>query len=139
MIRIARSDDIETVKDLDREIFTDSPRLTDEELEKSVWWLAYDGGHAVGFAGVWPNINQDRAFLTRAGVLPEARGGGMQKKLIRVRVAYAKKLGIRRCYTYVWVGNYASMKSLVRCGFHPYYHSRDCDASRLYFENARRL
>lgn len=137
MSTIRRSDDLELVQELDREIFPKSPRLSQKELEDSTWWVAYVGGAAVGFAGIKLLPAKAKAYLTRAGVVKLARGSGLQKRFIRLRVSHAKRQGIPRVYTYVWAGNFASQRSLISCGFRPYYLERYENASYTYFENRR--
>ena len=87
----------------------------------------------LGTAGLQPVIHRPGSI--RAGVVKDARGRGLQKRLIRTRVAYAKRNRIPRCYTYVWVANYASMRSLIDCGFRPYTYERTNDMTFLYLEN----
>lgn len=84
------------------------------------WWILWDGPIVAAFCGIrasaWWN---DCGYLSRAGVLPQYRGKGIQKKLIRLRCAYAKKQG------WSWVvtdtrDNPASSNSLIACGFRMY-------------------
>ena len=100
--------------DLDARCFpVDSRERTDRDL----WWLAYEGTRVVGYAGarVW---EPDQAlYLHRAGVLPEARGQGLQRRLIRARVQYARRLGLIRAYTYTAAWNVRSSNNLAACGF----------------------
>lgn len=133
MIRIRQTDDLDTIAELDRAEF-DIP-LTEEELNTSNWWLAHMGDEVVGFAGIQMKYAEGKAFLVRGAVLPVARGGGLQKRMIRTRVSFAKRLGINRCYTYVWAGNFASMRSLIACGFKPYYLNRTADVTYIYLQN----
>ena len=67
----------------------------------------------------------------------EVRGRGLQRRLIRVRVRHARRIGLRRVYTYVSAPNIASMKSLVREGFEPYYFCWEESNPFVYLE--RRL
>lgn len=84
------------------------------------WWVLYDGEIPAAFAGISPSARwQDTMYLCRSGVLSEYRGRGMQKRLIRVRLNYARKLGMR------WVisdvrDNFPSCNSLISCGFRLY-------------------
>jgi RimJ/RimL family protein N-acetyltransferase len=64
---------------------------------------------------------QGGAYMTRAGVVKAWRGFGIQQRLIRARETWARRLAQPRIYTYVWAGNVASMRSLNKCGYLPYY------------------
>lgn len=91
----------------------DVPIPTDE----GHWWVAYQDGSPVGYAGVKRSTRWlDAMYLCRAGVLALARGQGLQKRLIRVREAKAKALGMRWLVTDTFQ-NPASANSLISCGF----------------------
>jgi GNAT superfamily N-acetyltransferase len=83
-----------------------------------VWWAVWSGGEAVGFAGAKPDGKD--AQLTRAGLLPSARGAGLQRRLIQARLKWARERGARNALTYTSALNVASMRQLVREGFVPY-------------------
>jgi GNAT superfamily N-acetyltransferase len=91
--------------------------------EGSWWWLAIDeDGKAVGFAGMRPSDRwQQTMYLCRAGVLPEYRGQGIQKRLIRVRLIKARSLGNTHAITDCTTENPASARSLIAAGFRPYW------------------
>lgn len=59
-------------------------------------------------------------MLTRAATRPEHRGRGLQQRLIRARVALARRLGCKRVVTYTSADNAASMRALIHSGFLPY-------------------
>lgn len=63
--------------------------------------------------GVW--------YLARAGVLPKARGHGLQLRLIRARVKGAKAAGAKAIITDCTNRNAASARSLIKAGFKPYW------------------
>lgn len=88
-------------------------------LEDSYWWIATSGKTPVGFAGLKPE-GPDAGFLCLAGVVPAARGAGLHARLIRARLAFARKLGIKRVYTYTRVTNPVSTNHLVKAGFRAY-------------------
>ena len=84
------------------------------------YWLVYDRENSpVGFAGLDINKMAERpyAFLSWCGVLKEARGNGLQKRLIQARVRYGRRLGMERFVTYTSPDNVASANNLIRCGF----------------------
>jgi ribosomal protein S18 acetylase RimI-like enzyme len=85
--------------------------------------VTWEGKEPVAFAGLrlcaMPE-NRGLGFLCRAGVLPAYRGRGLQKKLIRVREAAARQLGLKELVTYCLCSNSPSINSLVGCGFRFY-------------------
>jgi len=81
------------------------------------WWIATKDGGDVGFAGLTRTVSwTDCGYLCRAGVVPHARGQGLQKQLIRVRIRQAKTLGWKWLVTDT-TDNPASANSLIACGF----------------------
>jgi GNAT superfamily N-acetyltransferase len=106
--------DLGIALDLDREIF-DVPA---DMGEHTAWWAAFDArGKPVAYGGAmlwWPD---SAVYLHRAGVLPEARGHGLQRRLIRVREAWGRSQGAAIAYTYTSAGNIASSNNLIRCGY----------------------
>lgn len=93
------------------------------KLENALWWIVWQGKDAVGYAGLRPcqaSCNAGVAFLNRVGVLKDHRGQGLQKRLIRVREAAARALGMEEVVTYCMSWNYASVNSLVACGYRFY-------------------
>jgi GNAT superfamily N-acetyltransferase len=133
---IHASTNLELIARLDDELFP-GERVPDDILHGSLWWVAFGGvgaeRKAVGYAGLQVFGAENKGFLSRAGVLPVARGHRLQQRLIRTRVAKARELGLARVYSYVWAMNIPSMRSLVRCGFHPYYADR-AGATYIYLQ-----
>jgi GNAT superfamily N-acetyltransferase len=86
--------------------------------EYGYWWVIRDAlGHELGFAGLVSSMRwSDCGYLCRAGVIPAARGQGLQKKLIKVRIRQAKALGWNWLITDTY-DNPASANSLISCGF----------------------
>lgn len=85
------------------------------------WWVALDGAVPAAFACLRPSRRwEDTGYMAVAGVLPAWRGKGLQRKLIRKRVAYARALGWHTVITDTMHDNVASMRSLIACGFRPY-------------------
>lgn len=116
MMRVRRAKSVAAlaaVADLEARCFPDDERYS---LEGSTWWLAELDGVPVGFGGAKRWELDGHVYLARAGVLPKARGRGLQKRLIRARTAWAKKAGARGVYTYT-IANPASANSLISCGF----------------------
>ena len=93
--------------------------------ERADWWLAWDdNGKAIAFAGGYVYGPDACYYLVRAGVAEAARGRGLQKRLIRVRLRRAAQLGCKGAYTYTVLSNHASSNSLIRCGFKLFRPSR---------------
>lgn len=97
----------------------DTP-LQPEEL--GLWWVAEEDGNPVGFACVQQSMRfTDTWYLSRAGVMPAARGLGLQRKFIRLRVNAARKAGKVWCISDVNNDNPVSQRNLIKCGFEPYW------------------
>jgi GNAT superfamily N-acetyltransferase len=81
------------------------------------WWIATENGVDIGFAGLVRTVSWiDCGYLCRAGVVPTARGQGLQKQFIRVRLRQAKALGWQWVVTDT-TDNPASANSLIATGF----------------------
>ena len=85
------------------------------------WWIAYaEENKPVGFAGIVRSFSwYDCGYLCRAGVIDGYTGKGLQKRLIRVRLRQAKKLGWQWAITDT-TNNPASSNSLIHQGFKLY-------------------
>ena len=96
------------------------PQDTPSDTRVGHWWVAYEGETPVGFAGMRRSYTFTHTmYLSRAGVLAAHRGQGMQKRLIRVRLAKARSLGWTHAITDTF-NNPASANSLIGCGFKSY-------------------
>jgi GNAT superfamily N-acetyltransferase len=82
------------------------------------WWIATsDDNEPIGFAGLVPSTRwSDTGYLCRAGVVPNARGKGLQKNFIRLRARQALTNGYRWLITDTYE-NPASANSLISVGF----------------------
>lgn len=139
MIRITQTEDLDLVEELHEAVFPKDAPPTDAELATSVWWKAEDDGYPVAFAGVClPALGQP--FMIRAGVRAEYRGLHLQRRLIRVRYNFVRRLKtsgwpFSYVWTYVAVANLASQRSLIACGFLPYWWERE-DQTYIYFKRS---
>ena len=97
------------------------PSDTPYKPDRGHWWIAYDeNDKPVGFAGLVRSIKwTDTGYLCRAGVLDGFTGHGLQKRLIQVRQAQARKLGWNWLITDT-TANPASSNSLINAGFKIY-------------------
>lgn len=83
-------------------------------------WAAFDGDTPVALAaGRSERADPTTYFLSTCFVRPESRGAGIQKRLIRARIRFARKQSYLRCWTYTATFSIASMRSLIACGFRP--------------------
>jgi GNAT superfamily N-acetyltransferase len=91
-------------------------------LDEGWWWAAFDSeAKLVAYACMRPSQRyKQAAYMSRAGVLKEARGNGLQDKLIRVRLAFAKKAGYSFCVTDT-TENPASSNNLADNGFRVFF------------------
>ena len=91
------------------------------KTDRGHWWIAYaEDGKPVGFAGLVRSTRwNDTGYFCRAGVLDGFTGHGLQKRLIKARLAQAKRLGWNWCITDT-TDNPASSNSLIACGFKLY-------------------
>lgn len=115
--RITRTHNKGIVTDLDNKILP-----TDEfyDHKGNVYWLVKNQKNKnVGFC-MATNIGDKIVFLSRAGLLWEARGNGLHKRMIRVRLNWARKNGFNSVITYVAVDNVQSSRHLIKCGFELY-------------------
>jgi RimJ/RimL family protein N-acetyltransferase len=93
---------------------------SDEPLsieEGGVWWITTD---LTAFCAIKQTDTEGHWYLSRAGVVPSARGQGLQKRMIRCREQFAKKMGAAYVITDCTAENLASANSLMACGYRLY-------------------
>lgn len=84
------------------------------------WWIGYYGLIPVAFCCVSPSQQRpDGCYLGRSGVIPAYRGNGLQRRMIRLRVRWAKRNGYRVVVTDT-TDNIPSANNLMACGFKLY-------------------
>lgn len=82
------------------------------------WWVIGDPDQPMAYAAIRPSrAYSDCAYLSRAGVLPEFRGFGLQRILIKARLRWAARRGFRWAITDTVATNTGSANNLIRCGF----------------------
>lgn len=90
------------------------------DTSEGSWWVVCADGEPIAFAGMRTSRRwTDCGYLCRSGVAPEWRGKGLQKQLIKARIAHAKRIGMRWLITDT-TDNPASSNSLIACGFRLY-------------------
>lgn len=113
-LRRADEGDRDDILAADRVCF---PHDAPPDWEASFWWWLDDGGDVAAYcAAMRSPYVLGAAYLSRAGVLPEYRGCGLQVRLIRARLRWAKRLGCDAVVTDT-LNNPASANSLIRCDF----------------------
>lgn len=111
---IRQTTDKYLIRYLDSEIF---PGEDPVDL-RGRFWVARVGGEPVAFAGL--QVEGRDVYFHRAGVLPKARGRGLQADLIRRRLAWARAQNKSRAVTYTVADNVPSANNLIRTGFQLY-------------------
>jgi len=114
-VRRATQDQVSFARDLDRQCLPGCVWYPGE-----YWWLAWHKDEPVGYAGLarshqWRNCG----YLCRSGVLPEYRGLGLHRRMIRTRISFARSLGWEYLFTDTRQ-NCASANNLIHCGFRLY-------------------
>lgn len=116
MIKIRRHDgDKPLIEYLDSRLFVEEERV--EHINESAWWVGWNGDIPVAYAGAKLIPQANCVFLSRAGVMPEARGQGLQRKMIAIRLRWARQQGVKRVITYTHPLNVVSSNNLIRSGF----------------------
>jgi len=120
-LRIQQTRDLALIRRLDARLFGNA-RAQPAAIDSSTWWVAYLGDRAVAFAGARVcKTDLKLVYLSRCGVLPAARGLGLQRRLIRCRIAWARRqAGRKAVITYTLAHNHHSSNNLIRCGFRLY-------------------
>lgn len=96
------------------------PSEDEPEWDRCAWWAA--GDPVVGFAGARLVAgDKQTCFLERAGVHPIAQGKGLQRRLIRARLTWAKRQGCSCAITYCTADNVWSANNLWASGFRMYH------------------
>ena len=115
-MKIRRTLNIGLVRELDALMFPGEDGVGERLLKQASWWLAWLDGRPVGYGGVHLT-KKGNAVLTRAGVVPMARGRGIQGSLIRARLRWARARGAPSVTTYTAIWNRASANNLIAHGF----------------------
>lgn len=113
-VTIRETDDLDAVKALDALCFPSDYR---EDFADQWMWLATIDDEPVGFSCY--KVVGDEAHITRMGVIPLARGMGIQRRLAITAVVAARRAGLRLLETYVRADNIPSLRSLLNAGLEP--------------------
>jgi GNAT superfamily N-acetyltransferase len=87
------------------------------DVKRGFWWIVTENKQDIAFAGLstvdgWANCG----YLCRAGVVPEQRGRGIQRRLIKARIKKAEQLGWHTLITNTYENN-KSANNLISFGF----------------------
>jgi GNAT superfamily N-acetyltransferase len=99
---------------LDRQIFAD---CDPPPWESVTWWVVCDGRNVVGYAGASLMDRGKTLQLVRVGLAPEARGKGLQRRLIAARQRWGRRARARRSIAYTATWNTGSSNNLIRMGY----------------------
>lgn len=116
MVKIRQTKDIQTIKDLHEKLFPQDELPT---FKNSIYWCGVDRSVTCCFA-IATKYSDDILFLSRAAVNYEYRGKGIHKRLISVRLRYARRHKYRYVITYTSRDNYSSANNLMDLGFRSY-------------------
>jgi GNAT superfamily N-acetyltransferase len=84
------------------------------------WWLVKKGSQPAAFLGLTPVDDcPNWGYVARVGVLPEFRGKGIQKHLMRVAERKARAVGLTRLIS-TTLNNPPSANSFIACGYKTY-------------------
>lgn len=90
----------------------------DDPDPRTVFFVATVNGHYAGYATLIPStMVPGYVYMSWCGVEEEFRGQGIQRRLIRYRVRWARKYGFKGVYTYTYPDNPYSANNLIACGF----------------------
>jgi GNAT superfamily N-acetyltransferase len=103
------SDDI--IDELDRQLIGFIAHGPEDEA----WLVTRNDGTPAGFAT--GKITDGWFYLTSCGVIPEARGQGLQRRLITTYEKWARKQCALGAYTYTLPFNVASGNNLISAGY----------------------
>lgn len=88
--------------------------------ENSHWWIVKDPkGIPAAMCGIKVDLQSKQGYLCRSVVLPAHRGHGIQRAMIRHRLKFAQKLGLRDVVTDT-ISNVISSNNLIETGFRMY-------------------
>ncbi len=118
MLKIRRTRNLDLIARLDLRCFGED-EAEGEPDPASLWWVATVEGRVAGYCGMEVATEEGAryGYLCKAGVLPQFRGKGLQRALIKVRDSEAKRLGLVNTLTYTSRDNLASANNLIRCGY----------------------
>lgn len=88
----------------------------------AAWFVGWVGETAAAYCA-WKAADHDGVavgFHYRGGVLPEYRGHGLQRQMLRLRESRMRAAGLTAAVTYTDADGAASMCNLIAEGYRPY-------------------
>jgi len=131
-VQIKKSSDIDLVRGLHQKIFPlDEPDL----LETDQFWIVYsDRDKPVGFCSVRP-LEYKTAYFNWAGLLEEAQGKGLHRRMIYTREKWCRRIGFKYIVTYTVIDNIQSSRNLLKCNYDLYLPEHYwAEKNSLYFQ-----
>lgn len=127
MIRRATADDADVLEEMDRHCFPGDHPYGLFRWDRGVCWIAVEGDRnhhyteprPQGYIAAHP-MARGRWFFSRVGVMPAARGAGLQRRLMAVLERYGRRQGWRELVTYTAGFNGYSTENILRCGWRTY-------------------
>lgn len=116
-VRRAKPNELSQIRHMDAVCFPDDDA---DVTETAVWWVVTHNNELIAYGGMEFVGNGDVGYIHRAGVLPAWRGRGLQKRMIRAQLLYARRLQLKRIVSYTTPTATASGNNLVDCGFRLY-------------------
>jgi GNAT superfamily N-acetyltransferase len=117
--RAASRADEALIDEMDRICFPlDTPAL----FAGAEWSIGRDDGKPAAYCA-WKAVEHDGVavgFHYRGGVLPDWRGHGLQRRMLRLRESEMRQHGLSRAVTYTDADGAASMRNLIAEGYRPY-------------------
>lgn len=97
------------------------------------WFIGWDGDEPAAYCA-WKTVEHDRVpvgFHYRGGVLPDHRGRGLQRQMLRLREEEMRRHGLAKAVTYTDADGAASMRNLIAEGYRPYAPTPDTTLSGI--------
>lgn len=87
------------------------------------WWAGQDDEIAVDkrgficYSGLYV-FTQEACVVGPTYIFPDYRGLGLQFKMLKKRIEFAKKMGFSKILSSTYSDNYPSMNNLIKAGFY---------------------
>lgn len=103
------------IEKLDHKQFIDGYPI---QWSNTIWWIVKQQNIIVAYISLEYNKpNKNYVYLARSFVLPQYRGLGIHKRLIKTATMWARRNKYKTIWSSINVWNYASGNSLISCGF----------------------